>query len=63
MFAKNLDLQFYYKETPAQVFSEFCEIFKNTNFVEHLQTVASVILSDLKCFQFTYCLEKHPFYE
>ena len=30
------------KETPAQVFSsEFCEFFKNTYFVEHLQTAAS----------------------
>ena len=30
------------KETLAQVFScEFCEIFKNTIFIEHLQTTAS----------------------
>ena len=30
------------KETPAQVSScEFCLIFKNTYFVEHLQTAAS----------------------
>ena len=31
------------QETLAQVFScEFCEIFKNTFFTEHLQTYASV---------------------
>ena len=30
------------KETPTQVFScEYCEIFKNTYFEEHLQTAAS----------------------
>ena len=30
------------KETPTQLFSySFCEIFKNTYFVEHLRTVAS----------------------
>ena len=31
------------KKIPTQVFScEFCEIFKNTYFVEHLQTAAFV---------------------
>ena len=30
------------KENPAEVFSdEFCEIFKNTYFAEHLQMVSS----------------------
>ena len=34
-------MQPYSKETPAQVFScEFCEIFKNTYFLEHLRTAA-----------------------
>ena len=34
---------FIKKETLAQVFScEFCEIFKNTFFTEHLQTTASL---------------------
>ena len=34
---------FIKKETLAQVFScEFCEIFKNTFFTEHLRTTASV---------------------
>ena len=34
-------LQLYQKETPTQLFSgEYCEIFKNTYFEEHLQTVA-----------------------
>ena len=37
---------FIKKETLAQVFScEFCEIFKNTFFTEHLRTTASKILS------------------
>ena len=32
----------YYKETPTQVFScEYCEMFKNTYFEEHLGTAAS----------------------
>ena len=35
---------FIKKETLAQVlFCEFCEIFKNTFFTEHLRTTASVI--------------------
>ena len=30
--------QLYYKEIPTQVFScEYCEIFKNTSFIEHLR--------------------------
>ena len=37
--------QLYQKETPTEVFScEYCEIFKNTYFEEHLQTAASVFL-------------------
>ena len=39
---KALGLQLYKKETLAQVFScEFCEIFKNTLFTEHLRVTAS----------------------
>ena len=35
-------LQLYQKQTPTQVLScEYCEIFKNTYFEEHLQTAAS----------------------
>ena len=35
---------FIKKETVAQVFScEFCEIFKNTFFTEHLRTTASIL--------------------
>ena len=35
----------YYKEIPTQVLScEYCEIFKNTYFEEHLRTAASVLL-------------------
>ena len=45
LFNKVAGLQvcnFIKKETLAQVFScEFCEIFKNTYFEEHLQTAAS----------------------
>ena len=38
------ELQLYKKETLALVFSwEFCEIFKNTFFTEHLRTAASVL--------------------
>ena len=33
----------FIKKTPTQVFSrEYCEIFKNTYFEEHLRTAASV---------------------
>ena len=35
-------LQFYQKKTPAQVLScEFCKIFRNTYFEEHLQMPVS----------------------
>ena len=35
-------LQLYLKDTPAQVFfCDFCEIFKNFFFTEHLQTTTS----------------------
>ena len=41
-FNKVASLHLYQKETPAQVSSfKFCGIFKNTYFVEHMQTVAS----------------------
>ena len=37
------DLQLHLKGIPAQVLpSEFCEVFKNTYFVKHLRTTASV---------------------
>ena len=43
-FNKAWGLQLYQKETLIQVFSrEFCEIFKNTFFTEHLRKTASVI--------------------
>ena len=36
-------MQLYQKETPTQVFfCEYREIFKNTHFEKHLQTIASV---------------------
>ena len=42
-----LRLQLYQKETRVQVFScEFCEISKNIEFEEHLETIVSVLLSD-----------------
>ena len=42
---------FIRKETPTQVFScEYCEVFKNTSFEEHLQMAAS---GDLKVFNDT----------
>ena len=38
-------MQFYWKETPIQMFScEYWEIFKNTFFEKHLRTAASVLL-------------------
>ena len=38
----------YQIETPTQVFScDYCKVFKNTYFEEHLQTVASVCSKDL----------------
>ena len=43
MKKENEACNFIKKETLAQVFScEFCEISKNTFFVEHLWTAASV---------------------
>ena len=42
-FLIKLQTNFIKKETLTQVFSfEFCEIFKNTFFTEHLPTTASV---------------------
>ena len=42
VFSKKLFLITKNKETPVQVFScEFCEIFKNNFFVEHLWATAS----------------------
>ena len=36
------DLQLYQKETSTQLFScEYCEVFKNTYFEEHLRTADS----------------------
>ena len=36
-------LEFHWKEIPTQVFScEYCKIFNNTYFEEHLRTAASV---------------------
>ena len=41
---ERLLLNFIQKETPTQVFScEFCELIKNTYFVEGLQTASSEI--------------------
>ena len=38
-------LQLYYKKIPTQVLScEYCDIFKNTYFEEHLRTAASILL-------------------
>ena len=40
------------KRTLAQVFPcEFCKIFKNTIFIEHLQTTASA-LNQIDCLEF-----------
>ena len=37
------DLQLHLKKAPTQLLScEYCEIFKNTYFEEHLQTTASL---------------------
>ena len=39
----NASCNFIKKDTPAKVFSrEFCEIFKNTFFTEHLWEIASI---------------------
>ena len=41
---KHQACNFINKETLAQMFScEFCEIFKSTFFIEHLQTIASIL--------------------
>ena len=46
---KVADLQPYLKDTPTQVFSyEYCEVFKNTYFEEHLLTAASDFLKQLQ---------------
>ena len=53
------------KETPAQLFtSEFCEIFKNTYIVVHLQTAASAFrkISEVLQFFFFLCKAKKPIY-
>ena len=50
---KGAACNFINKETLAQVFScEFCEIFKNTCFTEHLWTTASVVTFSVLIFGF-----------
>ena len=45
-----LGCNFIKKETLAQVFScEFCEIFKNTFFIEHLRWLLSLLFIYLFC--------------
>ena len=45
LFFKPKACNFIKKETPAQMFScEFCEIFRNTFFTEHLWKTASIFL-------------------
>ena len=48
-------LQFYQKEAQAQGLScvEFCEIFKNTYFVKHLWTTASVNVGNIQMYVIT----------
>ena len=42
-------LQLYWVEIPAPVFScEYCEIFQNTYFEEHLRTAASKSMEPLQ---------------
>ena len=42
-------VQLYQKETPTQMLSsEYCEIFQNTYFEEHLPTAASDFLKQLQ---------------
>ena len=53
MGRESVSLAIIKKETPTQVFScEFCEISKNTFFIEHLWTIASgnpeKVVSELK---------------
>ena len=44
---KRQSCNFIKKETLAQLFScEFCEVFKNTVFQEHLWTTASIVRND-----------------
>ena len=46
---KVADLQLLQKETPTHMFSsEYCKIFKNTYFEEHLLTAASDFLKQLQ---------------
>ena len=43
---RSFNLQFYQKETPKLMFSsEYCVIFKNTFFAEHLQTTVSCFMT------------------
>ena len=47
-FIKKLFLKTFTKQILTKVFSsEFCEIFKNTYFIEHLRTTASRTLSEV----------------
>ena len=47
MQLKVLGIQLHEKVTPAQVFSwEFCEIFKNTYFAEHLRRAVFEFFSE-----------------
>ena len=49
MFAGKLHTCNSLKETPTQVFSsEYCKVFKNTCFEEHLLTVASDFLKQIQ---------------
>ena len=52
-------VNFIKKETPTQRFrSEFCEIVKNTHFVEHLRTAASESLQKPEVYAFYYTSAK-----
>ena len=55
MFLKVCVIHFIWSEAatdaPTQVFScQYCEIFKNTYFEEHLQTTATYILQNVQCY-------------
>ena len=51
-------LQTFRPVTPTQVFScDYCEIFKNSYFEEHLRTAASVYSEDL--LKYNYCVIKN----
>ena len=57
-----LDLQLYWKLTPAQVFS--CKIFKKTYFEEHLRTTASnwlELMTETLSFLKWLISKRHPF--